>query len=174
MRLGPPWAREGCRPGGDEIRSDPPLAPPSGGRRRHLEAGPRESDRGATPSPRSRRYPRRRHHRHWGILPQAPPSAWIWLDAPLMLGGRGSSSSPPSLRSPWQTSAFRRIGAVCRDRPRPPLPEASRTGHQSDPAKTKVDLEKREGRKETQNRGCAQEESVPDRSSLRQVSWGSR
>ena len=174
MRLGPPWAREGCRPGGDEIRSDPPLAPPSGGRRRHLEAGPRESDRGATPSPRSRRCPRRHRHHRWGILPQAPPSAWIWLDAPLMLGGRGSSSSPPSLQSPSQTLAFRQIGAVCHDRPRPPLPEASRTGHQSDPAKTKVDLEKREGRKETQNRGCAQEESVPDRSSLRLVSWGSR
>ena len=88
------------------------------------------------PSPRNRRC-RCRRHRRWGIPPQAPPSAWIWLDAPLMLGGRGSSSSPPSWQSPW------RIGAVCRDRPRPPLPEALRTGRQSVPVEIKADLEKR-------------------------------
>ena len=45
------------------------------GRRRRLEADPRGSGRGETPSPRSRRC-RRRHRRHrprWGILLQAPP-----------------------------------------------------------------------------------------------------
>ena len=37
--------------------------------------------------------------------------------------------------SPWQTFASRRTGAVCHGRPRPPLPEASRTERRSAPAK---------------------------------------
>ena len=53
-----------------------------------------------TPSPRNHHCRRRHHHHRWGILPQAPPSAWIWPDAPLTLDGRGSSSSPPSWQSP--------------------------------------------------------------------------
>jgi len=149
----PPWARgegaarpgqsraqEACRPEGGGIRSGPPSESPSGGRRCHLEAGPRGYGQDVTPSPRSRRCPRR--HRRWGILPQAPPSAWIWLDAPPMLGGRGSSTSPLSLRSPWRTSAFRRTSAACHDRPRPPSQGASRTGHQYVPARIKEGLKK--------------------------------
>jgi hypothetical protein len=152
VRLGPSWVQEVCRPEGDEIRSDPPSTSPSGGRRRRLETGPRGSGRDVTPSPRNHHCRRRRHHHHWGILPQAPPSAWIWPDAPLTLDGRGSSSSPPSWQSPWRTLAFRQIGAVYHGRPRPPLPEASRTGRRSVPVKIKADLEKK-GRGEEKEPG---------------------
>jgi len=64
-------AREECQRGGGEIRLAPPLAPPSVGRRHHLEADPRRSGRDETPSPRSRRcrHRRLRHHLRWGILP---------------------------------------------------------------------------------------------------------
>ena len=72
-----PWAKGGCRPEGGEIRSDPPLELLSEGRRRRLEADPRGSGQGKTPSPQNHRCPRRHHHLRWGILPQAPPSAWI-------------------------------------------------------------------------------------------------
>jgi len=53
------------------------------------------------------------------------PFAWTWLDAPLTIGGRDSSSSSLSFLSPLRTSAFLRIDTACHDRPRPPLLVAS-------------------------------------------------
>ena len=87
----------GCRPEGGEIHMDLPLESLSGGCQRRLEADPRGFGRGGMPSPQSRHCPR--HHRRlrrWGTPPQALPSAWIWTDAPLRLGGQGFSFSPPS------------------------------------------------------------------------------
>ena len=151
-------AREGCQRGSgegatpsvafQETRLAPPLVLPSVGRRRRLEAGPRGSGRGETPSPQSRRCRRRhrRHHPRWGILLQAPPFAWTLLDAPLTLGDRDSSSFPSSFLSPLRTSAFQRTGAACRGRPRPPLLEASRTERRSAPTRTKASS-KRDRRK---------------------------
>ena len=155
-------AREGCQRGGGEIHPAPPWALPSAGRRRRLEAEPRGSGRGETPSPRSRRchHHRLRRRPHWGILPQALPFAWTWLDAALTIGDRDSSSSSLSFLSPLRTSAFPRIAAACHGRPRPPLLEALRTERRSVPARAKDSL--KEGSKETQDRNHVQKENLPD------------
>ena len=131
-----------------ETRLIPPLTLPSAGRRRRHEADPRGSGRDGTPFPPNRSYRchHHRHHPHWGILLQAPPFAWTLLDAPLTLGDRDSSSFPFSFPSPLRTSAFLRTGVACRDRPRPPLLEASRIGRRSVPARAKTSL-KRDRRK---------------------------
>ena len=140
-------AREVCRREGGEICLAPPLALPSAGRRHQRKADPRGSSRDDTPSPRSRRCRHRRLPRrpHWGILPQAPPFAWTWLDAPLTIGGRDSSSSSSSLSFPspsLRTSTSLRTDTACHGRPRPPSLEASRTEHRSVPTKAKDSLKK--------------------------------
>jgi len=141
-------AREGYQHRSSGTRLAPLLVLPSVGHRHRLEVDPRGSGRGETPSPRSHRCRRRcrRHHLRWGILVQAPRFAWTLFDAPLTLGGRDSSSFSLSFLSPLWTSAFLRTGAACRDRPRPPLLDASRTERRSVPARAKTSL-KRDRRK---------------------------
>ena len=105
--------------------------------RSRRDAIPSESSLSSPPSPPSSSL---------GDSSSGSPLCLDFARRPLVLGGRGSLSSPSSFLSPLRTSASQRTGAACRGRPRPPSLEALRTERRSVPARAKTSL-KRDRRK---------------------------